>query len=325
MLVGDLGDQRCGVGRSTAALLDARDDVVVLDPSRPGLRAWWSACRNAALECGAAVMIYPTRSTFERPRTFVHAYLAALAFGRKPFRTYLHEYSRFGRKHRPFVATLAWLGSDGIIVSTQGEADALRRRWPGLLTRRRSFIVVPPVNGTAPAASQMTVSHTATGTAGVFGMPRPDKDIDWISKVVTSLPSSIKRLQLAGSGWETEHLPDTARRRLDVEVLGHVADGDLEDLFRQWDLAIAPFADGPHDGRLSLRTPLAYGVPTITSRPRVGELTLETEHLCFEVDDIGRLLNSDDRGAWRRQVADYEADVRQRLRVAVLGSVARDG
>lgn len=318
VLLGDLGDERCGVGHSTASLL-AGADVVHLDPTAGGWLDWWRRCGDAAERCRGLVVVYPTASTYLQPAAFVRAVLAAVRFRRRWVRTHLHEYHRYGRRHRPFVAVLAGLGRDGVVVSSEVERQALRRRWPSLLTRRRTITVVPPANGSAPPSAPAP-TRSATGVAGVFGMPRPDKDVAWVARAVQALPAGVGRLELVGRGWDDV--------RLDVAVdqvrLGHVPDGELAELFERWDVALAPFADGPHDGRLSLRTPLAHGVPTITSPPAAGALTLDVSHLHVLRDetiepplDVGA-----DRRAGADAVATFEAGVRSRLRAALLDDPA---
>lgn len=315
VLLGDLGDERCGVGRSTAALL-AGHDVEHLDPTVGSWRGWWQVCGEAAARCRGLVIVYPTASTYLRPACFVRALLAAVRFRRRWVRTHLHEYHRYGRRHRPFVAVLAWLGRDGVVVSSPVERGALQGRWPALLTRRRTIHAIPPANGSAPTEPPPP-DRERTGTAGVFGMPRPDKDVAWIGRAFAALPPGIIRLELAGSGWD-----DTEAPTLGAEVvrLGHVPDADLACLFARWDVALAPFADGPHDGRLSLRTPLAHGVPTVTSPPAAGALTLALPHLhLVRGPTIEPPLDLDvDRHAAAAAVAEFEADARSRLRAALL-------
>lgn len=314
VLLGDLGDERCGVGRSTASLL-AGHDVVHLDPTVGSGRGWWRACGDAAARCRGLVIVYPTASTYLRPACFVRALLAAVRFRGRWVRTQLHEYHRYGRRHRPFVAVLAWLGRDGVVVSSEVERRALQRPWPSVLTRRRTISVIPPANGSAPASPPGR--RHRTGTAGVFGMPRPDKDVGWIGSAFAALPPGITRLELAGSGWDDTEAPSVAA---EVVRLGHVPDADLARLFGRWDVALAPFADGPHDGRLSLRTPLAHGVPTMTSPPAAGALTLALPHLhILRGPTIEPPLDLDvDRDAAAAAVAEFEADARSRLRAALL-------
>lgn len=318
VLLGDLGDERCGVGRSTAALFADRD-VEHLDPTAGGWLRWWRRCGEAASRCRGLVIVYPTASTYLRFRCFLRALLAALRFRGRWVRTHLHEYHRYGRRHRPFVAVLAWLGRDGVVVSSDVERRALQRPWPSLLTRRRAIAVVPPANGSAPTAPPRP--RARTGTAGVFGMPRPDKDVGWVARAFAALPPGITRLELAGSGWDDADAPSVG---VDVVRLGHVPDADLADLFARWDVALAPFADGPHDGRLSLRTPLAHGVPTVTSPPAAGALTLAVDHLhVLHAATIEPRLDLDlERDQAAAAVAAFEADGRRRLLVALLDEPA---
>lgn len=314
VLLGDLGDERCGVGRSTARLL-ADAAVVHLDPTVGGWLDWWRRCGDAAVRCRGLVVVYPTASTYLQLASFVRAVLAAVRFRRRWVRTHLHEYHRYGRRHRPFVAALAWLGRDGVVVSTEVERQALRGRWPSLLTRGRTITVVPPANGSAPQSAP-PATRSRTGVAGVFGMPRPDKDVSWVARTVQALPADVRRLELVGRGWDDVQLDAP----LDQVRLGHVPDRELAALFHRWDVALAPFADGPHDGRLSLRTPLAHGVPTVTSPPGAGALTLDVAHLHVLSDrTVEPPLDPDaDRRSGAEAVAAFEADVRRRLRAALL-------
>lgn len=314
VLLGDLGDERCGVGRSTASLL-AGDAVEHLDPTTGTWRHWWRRCGDASECCRGLVIVYPTASTYLRLPCFGRALLAALRFRRRWVRTHLHEYHRYGQRHRPFVAVLAWMGRDGVVVSSDVERGALQGRWPSLLTRSRTIAVVPPANGSAPD-SVPPATRARTGVAGVFGMPRPDKDVAWIAEAVRALPAELRHLELVGRGWDD--VPVDAD--LEQVRLGHVPDGELAALFERWDVALAPFADGPHDGRLSLRTPLAHGVPTVTSPPADGALTLRVAHLhVLHGGTVEPPLDLDaDRRHGAEAVAAFEADVRGRLRAALL-------
>src|SRR3546814_1034868 len=135
--------------------------------------------------------VYPPASTYLRPACFVRALLASAWFRGRWVLTHLHEYHRYGRRHRPFVAVLAWLGRDGVVVSSDVERRALERPWPSVLTRRRTIDVIPPANGSAPAAPPGR--RDRTGTAGVFGMPRPDKDVGWIGSAFAALPPGDRK------------------------------------------------------------------------------------------------------------------------------------
>lgn len=314
VLLGDLGDERCGVGRSTASLL-AGDAVEHLDPTVGTWRDWWRRCGEASDRCRGLVIVYPTASTYLRLPCFGRALLAALRFRRRRVRTHLHEYHRYGRRHRPFVAVLAWLGRDGVVVSSDVERRALEGRWPSLLTRGRAITVVPPANGSAPGSTP-AAGRARTGVAGVFGMPRPDKDVAWIADALRALPADVRCLELVGRGWDDVPVATA----VDQVRLGHVPDGELDALFERWDVALAPFADGPHDGRLSLRTPLAHGVPTVTSPPAAGALTLDVAHLhVLQGNTVTPPLDLDaDRRHGAEVVAAFEADVRRRLRAALL-------
>jgi hypothetical protein len=141
--------------------------------------------------------------------------------------------------------------------------------------------------------------------------------VGWIGTALAALPPGITRLELAGSGWDDTESPPV---RADVVRLGHVPDAELARLFARWDVALAPFADGPHDGRLSLRTPLAHGVPTVTSPPTPGALTLAVAHLhVLRGATVEPPLDLDvDRHAAAAAVAEFEADARGRLRAALL-------
>lgn len=314
VLLGDLGDEACGVGRSTASLL-AGEAFEHLDPTVGTWRDWWRRCGDASGRCRGLVIVYPTASTYLRLACFGRTLLAALRFRRRWVRTHLHEYHRYGRRHRPFVAVLAWLGRDGVVVSSDVERRALQGRWPSLLTRHRSLTVVPPANGSAPT-SEPAATRARTGVAGVFGMPRPDKDVAWISQAVRALPPDVRGLELVGRGWDDVPV-DTD---IDQVRLGHVPDSELATLFERWDVALAPFADGPHDGRLSLRTPLAHGVPTVTSPPAEGALTLDVDHLhVLHGTTVEPPLDLEaDRRHGAEVVAAFEADLRRRLRAALL-------
>jgi hypothetical protein len=93
---------------------------------------------------------------------------------------------------------------------------------------------------------------------------------------------------------------------------GHVPAAELPRVFAGWGLAVAPFWEGAHDGRLSLRTPLAHGVPTLTRPGSEGALTLRPPHLLFDPTDVPD-FDDQARAQGAAAVAEFEAEVTERL------------
>ncbi len=331
VLVGDLRDPRCGVGSSVGALLDGlHQPVVAIDPVAGSWRDVRAAARAAARTCDSLVIVYPTASTLQRPRMLLASVLGRAAFRRRRVRLYLHEFRWFHRVHRAVITPFLRLATDRIVVSNEREAEAVRAAGWGWPTRGVDVVVAPPVNGSAPTCEQVTaaiqgvsppVRAARARTVGVFGMLRPDKGPGWLVDRLRELPPGFDRLVIVGSGWDAFALPADLAPRLALERAGHVDDADLPAHLGGWGLAIAPYwDDGAHDGRMSLRTPLAYGVPTLTPAPRPGLLTLDAPHLVLwrpgaamptaVTDDAARRAGAD-------AVMAFEAQCRARLDAAL--------
>jgi hypothetical protein len=296
LAVGDLGAETCGVGSSAGALL-ARSGGRVRPIDLTNVR------RGDRVDGDVLVIAYPSASTFQQPATALAALRLRRAAAGRPVRLWLHEYRRFHRVHRAIVRPLLRLATDRIVVSNEREAAAVRR-----VAGRRDVVVVPPPNATAPVAPLPPALPSRSHTVGVFGMRRPDKGESWLSEALVRLDARFTRLELAGGGWDDYDAP----ARFDVVRRGHVPTAQLPELFAGWGLAVAPFWEGAHDGRLSLRTPLAHGVPTLTRRPDGGELTLRPPHLLFDPTDVPDLTD-DGRAAGAAAVAAFEADVTAQL------------
>jgi len=282
--MGDFGNERCGVGSSLAALvsrLDGCGAVEVIDTSAPGLRAFVRAARAASRDGATCVMEYPTKATVMQRDLVVRALILRAVFGQR-LRFHLHEYRHLRRLLRwplKFVALLA----SRVIVSHEPERVALRAALGGLVGRVTDVVVAPPTNGTAPTGSEVARAlrdePSRAHVVGVFGMYRPDKGLDWLFDVLERLDARFDRLVLAGSGWDEVTWPEPVRRRYTLDVLGHVERADLAALFASWGVALAPLWEPAQDGRMSLRTPLAFGVPTLSVGPPTPALTLRPRHL----------------------------------------------
>src|SRR5690606_11077448 len=116
-------------------------------------------------------------------------------------------------------------------------------------------------------------------TVGVIGQLRPDKGEPWLLDVLARLDPRFERIEVVGRDWDLSAWPATLRDRYTVVGHGQLPAARLPEVLAGWDLALAPFAEGPHDGRLSLRTPLAHGVPTLTRGPQPPDLQLRARHL----------------------------------------------
>jgi len=286
LAMGDLGDERCGVGGSLAALVARLDEegraVIVVDTSAPGVRRFWRDARAAARSGAPCVGVYPTRSTTYELRLLWRVVALRIVFGRRRFRLQLHEYRRLRRMLR-WSVTPACLLVGRVVVSSRSERDAVRSALGGLVGRRCDVVVAPPTNGTAPTDDEIVAATEldadAGRTVGVFGMLRDDKAVQWLDDVLAGLGDRYCRLVVAGSGWDEHEWPEAVRKELEVEVLGHVPREGLAELFRTWGLAVASLWEPAHDGRMSVRTPLAFGVPTLTVGPPGDDLTLRPEHL----------------------------------------------
>ena len=332
LALSDLGDSRCGVGNSVARLLAQADleQPVVVD-----LAERWTAFRRTARSAAAAtdlvVVVYPTRSTVRRPSTLLRVAALRWWFRRGRLRAYLHEFGRLGRRHRAFVAAGLLTVDDRVVVCVPSEVGAVRST-QRLLHRDREVVAVPSINGTAPSAEDVEAAFIAGATAGaarhrtvgVFGSHRPDKAPEWLEAVLAALDPRFDRVELVGAGWDSWAVPAAVRGRYEFVVRGHLPDAELPTTLGAWGLAIAPFwAGGTHDGRGSLRTPLALGVTTLTRPPMAGDLTLDVPHLRFvaEPDQASEVpdLPVDVRRRGAEEVAAFEREAVRRTAAALFG------
>lgn len=327
LAMGDFGDPRCGVGASMAATVaGAASPVDVLDPTELGWLAFWRAARRLARTGATCVAVYPTRSTVYRRSLPLRFVLLWGAFGRSRLRLHLHEHRNLRRLLRWPVSTLVPLARR-VVVSSAGEQGSVASAWWGRAGRWSEVLVAPPANGTPGPATLPARRRPPSGTVGVFGMGRDDKPVAWLEQALVALDPSFRRLELAGAGWEGQAWPASVLDRFDVDVLGHVDAGRLAGLFDGWDLALAPFAWPAHDGRMSLRTPLAHGVPTVSVGPPGADLTLRPQHLVLVPpapfpDAAARALGAD-AAAGAAEVAAFEAEAVDRLRRALFGAAGR--
>jgi hypothetical protein len=322
--MGDFGHDRCGVGASAAALADRVGEVVVLDTAAPGVVAFASKAFAAARTGAPCAGVYPTRSTVYQPQLLIRALALRVAFGRRRFRLHLHEFKRLRRMLR-WPVELALLLPGVVVVSSESERAAVRGALRGLVGRLVEVRVAAPTNGAAPTTAEVELAAQpgpdAPRTVGVFGAYRPDKGAAWLEEVLERLDARFDRLVVGGAGWEEHRWAPAVADRYAIELMGHVPRDGLPAMFASWGLAIAPLWAPAHDGRMSLRTPLAYGVPTLTVGPRDGDLTLEASHLlvvppaAVDVLDLG----GHDRRHAAAQVARYEEVAADRLAEALFG------
>jgi hypothetical protein len=292
------------VGASEAAALDAVDPrPTTVDPRRIG------ATVRAALRARRAerpiVVAYPTRSTVRSLRATVALGLVAL-LGRGRLRWHLHEYAIFGER-RALLDLLLVVGGGRVVVSTGTEADAVRRSRRGRIARRVDVRVLPPANGTPLRGAEQAPAHPAV--VGLFGTARDDKGV---ATAVAALQGRAGiRVETVGEGWSDQRWPGATATHH-----GRVPTADLAPLLGRWTLAVAPFAEGATDGRMSLRTPLACGVPTLTTVARPDDLTLRPPHLLLDpatavADALA--VTPEARAEGAAAVARFEADVVARL------------
>ena len=324
LVMADHGDERCGVGSSEpVAAAVAPAEVRVVDPSTGGVRAFRRRLRTALRGADGAVVAYPTLCLVERLGLVPRLVLLRLALGRRRWlRVHLHEFDRLRRRHRLGVALVVGALADRVVVSSDREAHALRTRYRGW-AGRREVVVVPPANGSAPVAPPAGRDPAGAHRAvGVLGQLRPDKGEGWLLDVLARLDERYDRLEVVGRDWDLSTWPEELRARYSMVGHGQTAAAQLAAVLGGWDLAIAPFEEPGHDGRLSLRTPLAHGVPTLTRGPRPADLRLRAPHLLFDDEvDLARLPDLD--GAARRtgaaEVAAQEARWRRELADVLYG------
>lgn len=332
LLISDFGNGNCGVGDSAArwvrsCLLDA--DTV--DPVRTNPRAVYQFARRARAQGRLALAIYPTRSSTMRPAFLIG--LIATRLAGCELVLHLHESKRLRSIHRLYVVALCLCATERIICSTKSDRDYLQRRLAIRIGRRRAVVKsCPPPNGTAPE-SRPVVRPPAAGlpvgrpiVVGVFGIPRRDKGLDMLPRFLAALAHDVERVELIGAGWNGQLATPEMRalqRLYPLVCRGFVPRDQLAAVVSEWDCAVATFSDGASDRRLSLRTPLSYGVPTISPPPVAAEdLTLRPPHLILiQPDTPPRTVHVPPRSQlgvdW---VMHYEDAVCQRLAALVAGS-----
>ncbi|MDP1821507.1 MAG: hypothetical protein Q8K58_16650 [Acidimicrobiales bacterium] len=317
LVLGDLGDERCGVGSSEAVLAAmAPGEVRALDPTAGSFLGFARRLRRTAHGAHGAVVAYPTLSQVERLRVVPRLLLLRALLGRRGWlRVHLHEFERLRRRQRLAVAVVVGLIATRVVVSSEREAAALRRRYRGW-AGRSEVVVVPPANGSAPAALAVGHEEACRGTLGLVGQLRPDKGVDWLLATLGALDPRFDRLEIVGRDWDLTTWPESLLSRYEVVAHGQLPAAELPAVVSRWELALAPFEEPPHDGRLSLRTPLAHGVPTLTRGPRPSHLQIAAPHLLFD-DEIDLVavptFDGVERAAGAKVVAELEQVWRTQL------------
>lgn len=325
LLCGDLGSEHCGVGASEAAALVAVDPRPhAVDPRRVG--ASRRALLRARRQRQVVVVTYPTRSTVRSVAATATLVLASvLARGR--IRWHLHEYAIFGER-RALIDLLLVVGGGRVVVSTRTEADALGRSRGGRVARRVDVRIIPPANGTpagdvAPPDPPAPASSSAPAEppiVGLFGTARADKGLAVVADALRALAGTGVQVETVGSGWEEAPWPPGILDDHDIRHHGRLPTARLASVMTRWTLALAPFADGATDGRMSLRTPLACGVPTFTAVRRDDDLTLRPSHLLLDPATAGAAAlaaGPEQRRTGAEEVARFERRVVAALSVGL--------
>ena len=325
LVLTNLGDERCGVGSSEAVVAGgAPVEVQPLDPVAGSLPAFVRRVRSARAGVAGAVLAYPTIEQHERLRLVPRLLLLRALLGRHRWvRLHLHEFDHLRRRQRVVVALLTGLVADKVVVSSTLEAAALRTRYRGW-AGRRDVVVVPPANASAPSEplAGLPAPDPDRPTVGIVGQYRPDKDEAWLFDVLARLDGGFRRLEVVGRGWDALAWPPAVLDRYEVVLHGEVPACALSRTLAPWDLAVAPFDHHVHDGRLSLRTPLAHGVPTLTPGPRPDHLQLAPPHLHLDDEvDVAALRPASPsvRAAGAAAVAELEARWRAELVTELYG------
>jgi hypothetical protein len=312
LVLGDLGDERCGVGSSEAVLMaHVPGEVRAIDPTRGSWRDFRRAVAAASPGAAGAVVAYPTNSQLERVALVPRLFWLRWVMRRRWLRVHLHEFDRLRRRHRLPVALLVGLLADRVVVSSTREADALRTSYHGWAARAE-VVVTPPANGSAPTEPP-SVGAPRRGVVGLIGQHRPDKGTAWLLASLERLDRRFDHLEIIGRGWDEVRWPPGVTDHLRITRCGELPEDRLAEAIGRWELALAPYDEPPHDGRLSLRTPLAHGVPTLTRGPRPPHLRLDAPHLLFDDEvDLGALAlpPATDRPAHAALIATMEADIR---------------
>lgn len=316
LVCGDFRSPACGVGSSEAAWCARHPEIAVVDPLDTGaaLRHLWRVRRSAR----AVIVAHPTCSTVKAPAAYA-VHLAAAAIFRRRVRWHLHEYAVF-REIRWVLDALLWLSGGCVVVSTATDAAAVRPA----VRRRCDVRVVPPANGSSLSACPPAVLADPP-VVGVFGRARTDKGMGLLLGWLEQLPEPFAVLETVGDGWESMPWTGAVSERYTVRHRGLVADADVGEVLARWTLAFAPFEDGATDGRMSLRTPLSAGVPTVTAVSAPDDLTLQVPHLWTDPiagAHAALAFDGDARRDAAAQVEAFERDVRDRLDAALLPGVA---
>lgn len=310
VVCGDFGDDRCGCGSSEAAFARSLERTIdVLDPLVGPARALptiWAA-RGAGTP---AMIVYPSVSAQKSPRAITTLGLAVALLRPSQRVVHLHEYVVYDELRWPWRFVLSLFGGD-VVVSRASDRAALEADLGSRARRRVRVHLIPPVNATAaPAGWERPSSGRRPGTAGLFGLWRGERGLETLLQVLRRLPPRIVELEAVGDGWRQVDWPADIRERFTITTCGRLPAADLPARIASWEVALTPLADGAHDGRMSVRTPLALGVPTVTTVRDPADLTLRPEHLIlFEDRDDWQLPELSDEACRRgaRQVAEFEA------------------
>lgn len=309
------------MGASEAAALRAvHPQPRVADPARP--LAALGALRAAQRRREPVVIAYPTDGTVRSPTALLVLAAAAVA-GRSRVRWHLHEYSIFSEL-RIVLDVLLLVSGGVVVVSTPSEAAAVRRARRGWVGRRCRVHALPPANGT-PFGAPPDTGPVQPPVVGVFGTARADKALSCVEAALRALPGDLRRLETIGSGWDEVAWPADISTTFALSHRGRVPADELAGAMARWTLALAPFADGATDGRMSLRTPLACGVPTFTAVTRDDDLTLRPSHLLLDPTTAGAAAlatGPEQRRAGAEDVARFERRVVAALSAALWGEGA---
>lgn len=171
------------------------------------------------------------------------------------------------------------LGSNGIVVTDGGRADALRRAFP---TRRDKVWEIPvgsniarqPMTAQERQALRRDLSPDGAMLVGIFGTGHPDQNYEMAVEAVAALRPGVRLVCLGdveGAGTRLLRLKALAEA-LGVEKyvlwMGYQDPETLSQYLSALDLFLHLHVEGPNGRQTTLVAALAHGLPVIAARGR---------------------------------------------------------